>query len=188
MVVMNRQKLTITTAAAIVTAAVGFLFIVPTETGLSFAATTTDTGGTTDNGDGNNNNSNGNDKGSTDQGQQQQQQQQQKDDPKTIPQGGPGSGPCEARQCDKEGKPLSCSPHCYPPIVGKPWWLWKPIVIVQHHDTKVVHESSGSSNNGHQLTVAQQNCMYSALQLGFSSNAQNRVDATYAAMMGCLSG
>jgi len=42
---MNRQKLTITTAAAIMTATVGFLFLLPTETGLSFAAKTIPQGG-----------------------------------------------------------------------------------------------------------------------------------------------
>lgn len=178
---MNKQKLT-TMTAAITIAAVGLLFLVPTETGLSFADTTTTTTG----GDNGNSNSNS-DKGSGDQQQQQQKTPDQPsstpdqpDQPKTIsPCTGicPPTGPVPPTPQPPKGCPSYV--YCFP----YPKWP-KPIVIV-HHDTKVVHESS--SNNNRQLTVAQQNCMYSALQLGFSSNAQNRVDATYAAMMGCFS-
>ena len=148
-------------------AAVGFLFIVPTETGLSFAATDSGNGGGSDKqsyDSGTNS-----DKGSTDQGQQQQQQKDS--DPKTVPQGGPGN------------------PDVFPSPLPKPMFPPKPapINIFIHKTTKVIH-THDSSSTGRHLTVAQQNCMYSALQLGFSSNAQNRVDATYAAMMGCFSG
>jgi hypothetical protein len=41
--------------------------------------------------------------------------------------------------------------------------------------------------NNQSITVTQQNCIAAALQLGFSSNASSRADATYAAILGCFS-
>jgi len=152
----------VTTGAAITIAALGFLFIVPTETGLSFAATTPTN-------DGSNNNDKGNGDGSgqqkADQGQQDQQQTQGQGQQKTPVRGSPEN------------------PDQFPqlPIHHHPWW-WKPIVIVQNHHTtttKTVHDRN--------LTITQQNCIAGALQLGFSSNdTQNRANATYAAILGCF--
>jgi len=162
----------------------GLLFSVPTITGLSFAddgsgSTSAAAPATSDQKGSDSSSSSSSSSGDSNPQTSDQQPKSSGDEGQTKVQGGPGSGPCEAQQCDKDGKPMSCSPHCYPPIN----WPKFPVKVIVHHDTKVIHESS---SNGHQLTVAQQNCMYGALQLGFSSNAQNRVDATYAAMMGCL--
>ena len=55
---------------------------------------------------------------------------------------------------------------------------------VNNHHTTVVREPTTKTTK---LSVTQQNCIAGALQLGFTSNADNRADATYSAVVGCFS-
>jgi len=178
------QQRAISSVAAVVIA-VGFLFLLPTETGLSFAAA--DSSSTSDN-SGNNNSGDSGSKGTTsDQPSSTPSDQPTNapDQPQQQPQNGPTTTPTNPENPEGDGKRKpgevcnDSQPWC------NNWWKWwhkpEPVKVVVH--TKTIHDSSGT---GH-LTVAQQNCMYGALQLGFSSNAQNRADATYAAILGCFS-
>jgi hypothetical protein len=160
-----------TVTVAIVIAAVGLLFLVPTETGLLFAAS--------DNKDSGNSNSNTGDNSG--------QQQKASDQPSSTPPPSdqpvnPDPKPSDKPHytiCNELRIDFGCGGHHHHHTSHDN----ATKVIVVHHTTttKTVHDRSPT------ITVAQQNCMYAALQLGFSSNAQNRVDATYAAILGCFS-
>jgi len=178
----HRLTTTIATTAAIA----AFLILLPAETGLSFAD---DNGGSISA-------TPTNDQKSSDPSSS--GQQQTSDQPSSTPtpdqpqqpQGVPTNPPQQP-----EGKPVpicndtpqNCGPN------WKPWPRhlcitspWCPIKIIQPTKVIVHHTTTTKTVHDRSLTIPQQNCVYGALQLGFNSNAQNRVDATYAAILGCF--